>query len=220
MRELFLVVCAVVSISAFISLSFFVALTSFSKGKAWLCTFLGIGFSEAGYASRASFKVSAFLVLAAGAYLLCIYEGYLTLLWWMPSSWGTHNDDGEWTSVRVLIAGVAVVPVGFGFINLILNALSNWRDIQFLRLEYGIADLERKALVKLFDARASKNFLEFYRADFHRELEKHSACALADQNAWPGISDCPGLREHQRRLIIGAYERLVLAADEHLNIYK
>lgn len=44
--------------------------------------------------------------LAAVAVLVVLSEGFYSLLFWMPSSWGSVNEDGDWTTTRRTACGM------------------------------------------------------------------------------------------------------------------
>lgn len=45
-----------------------------------------------------------FLVLAAVGFLTCMYAGAYAMLYWIPSEWGSIDEDGTFTSARMFLA--------------------------------------------------------------------------------------------------------------------
>lgn len=66
-----------------------------------------------------SFITRIYLSLAALGFLACVYFGTYGLLWWMPSNWGSHNEDGDFMSVREYLSSASIFFLGFPLVGLI-----------------------------------------------------------------------------------------------------
>lgn len=62
--------------------------------------------------SLGSWKSSLFLALAAIGFLICMYSGASTMLYWMPTDWGGLGSDGEFQTHRSLLAATFAILGG------------------------------------------------------------------------------------------------------------
>lgn len=56
--------------------------------------------------SASSFLARCFLIVCLIAFVVCIYQGADWMLQWMPDSWGSLDEDGEYVTLRHSIAFV------------------------------------------------------------------------------------------------------------------
>lgn len=78
-------------------------------------------------------KSRVYLIAALIGYLGVVYCGIYGLLFWMPSSWGTVGEDGEFTALRHTVAGLftfAALPAAglFGRYARLLNEILMWKQ--------------------------------------------------------------------------------------------
>lgn len=64
----------------------------------------------------------AFVGLAAVAFLASIYNGIDSMLFWMPDTWGSIDEDGDFRTVRTALAGVGAFLIGLPLIQVIDSA--------------------------------------------------------------------------------------------------
>lgn len=68
---------------------------------------------------RTSWKGYALLIFSTIGYGVFIYGGISASLFWMPDSWGTHDEDGEWTPYKLSIAMIFAVVGALGFASML-----------------------------------------------------------------------------------------------------
>lgn len=212
MREVMIFLMGIVSVLSLVSLSFFVAQATVLKKRAWLDELLNYG----GNFAPMPFKFKAYLFLASAGFLVCVYSGYENLLWWMPNSWGSYGEDGDWTSLRSYLSGVATFLAGFGLIQLILEAISLTVENKIISMEYRLATLEKDALSKIINSNPSDAALDAYRLEFNRKLDEEMGLDLSDPEIYPGLKDFPKTRTDQHNRKIAVYKRLIETVDKAL----
>lgn len=92
-----------------------------------------------------------FFLLAALGLLTCMFQGAEAMLWWLPSSWGSHDEYGDFTSLRVYVAATFTFIAG-GALAIFIDRSAH--NSFFLR----DANLERRELrrvLKGYNATAS-----------------------------------------------------------------
>ena len=78
-------------------------------------------------------KSRVYLLAALIGYLGVVYCGFYGLLFWMPSNWGTMDEDGEFTALRYTVAGLftfAALPASglFERYARLLNEIPLWKQ--------------------------------------------------------------------------------------------
>lgn len=212
MREAMFLIFGVLSAMALVSLSYFVAQATVLKGRGWLHSVLE---GRRGFAPM-TFKIKAYLSFSAVALFVCIYGGYEYLLWWIPDSLGSHDEDGAWTSLRSYVAAIAAFLVGSGMVKLAIEAIGYANETESISSRFRVATIERDGLSKIIDAGSNKSLLEIYRAEFSSELDREEALDLDDSEIYPSLLEFPETRANQKLFKIKAYKRLVKAADKAL----
>jgi hypothetical protein len=79
-----------------------------------------------------SWKARWFLILAAITFLFCIYSGAESMLGWIPASWGSFDEDHEFTPLKVTIAGIFAFWIG-GLLMYVIE-----RGTNYARQNYGL----------------------------------------------------------------------------------
>lgn len=148
MNQFVEVVLAGLSVSALAAMSAYVVLALHGSSAAFYATI-----------APRSWPMKVFVVLVAIALSMIIFGGAMTLLWWLPSSWGSVDEDGGYTTARVTLAGLVTFlgtpAVGYVLASAteaiyerrilsersrglaeILRALTRSADLQRLRLEF------------------------------------------------------------------------------------
>lgn len=150
MKPEILIIAGVMSTASFLSLCVYIFLALRGKSITLYSTSRG---------SLLSWKQKIFLVLAALAFLACMYKGAEFMLWWIPNDWGGLDEDGEYWTLSSSLAFSFMVYGGIAFIHFIdtathdkfslrfalektgeleriLNAAINTRELPILRNEY------------------------------------------------------------------------------------
>jgi hypothetical protein len=130
--------------------------------------------------------------LTGGAFLSLAIPyglGVGTMLAWMPASWGTHTDDGEWLSLSFLLAMVAGIAAGGAALSLLEERTKLERELKSADEEIAIREAMAPAWTLTKEQRAAR--LETIRA----ELAKIEAQPYPLAPGRAGI-----LREAVRRL--------------------
>ena len=65
-----------------------------------------------------------YLFSAAIGFLVCVFQGTNALLWWIPSNWGSHDEDGNFMPIRVYLSCASVLFLGIPLIGLILAGIT------------------------------------------------------------------------------------------------
>src|SRR5437868_12706863 len=95
MRAFFYVLYALTSTGALVSLFIYIGLLYRGDSR------ILYGTSHVHLGSR---KANIFLLLAAFALMVCLYQGTRALLMWMPSNWGGVDEDHEWVRASTTLA--------------------------------------------------------------------------------------------------------------------
>lgn len=104
-----------------------------------------------------------FLALAALAFLICMFKGAEAMLWWMPSSWGSLDSDGEFHTVRVSLAILFLTFFGLAFVQFIDSAI---HDKFFIKI---IAE-RSKELEEIINASLNTKKLPVLRNRYEEQL--------------------------------------------------
>lgn len=70
------------------------------------CRILDASMNKGGVATRHVYLARLRLWLAAIAVFVIFIQGLESLLFWVPSSWGSVSEDGEWTATRTSASGL------------------------------------------------------------------------------------------------------------------
>jgi hypothetical protein len=89
-----------------------------------------------------------YLFLAAIGFLACVYFGTYGLLWWMPSDWGRHNEDGDFSSVRGFLSCASTLYLGFPLIGLIWKGMLDAARAKRLAIRIHAAEASAAELSK------------------------------------------------------------------------
>lgn len=94
----------------------------------------------------------ALALFALFGFLFCIYSGVSNMLFWMPSSWGNYDEDGEWKTLSSAIAFVCaflslmlIAPILQAADNIIVQKyidLRNSERLNILKASHSQATLE------------------------------------------------------------------------------
>ncbi len=68
---------------------------------------------------RASWKGYALLILSTIGYGVFIFGGVRASLFWMPESWGTHDEDGEWSPYKLSLSMAFAVVGALAFTSML-----------------------------------------------------------------------------------------------------
>lgn len=110
-----------------------------------------------------TFPKKVFLALAAVGMLTCVFQGAEGMLWWIPASWGAHDEYGEFTSHRVQLAAVFTFLVGGALV--IFIDRSAHKDFFLYN-----ANLERRELKKIFEFYGALPSLELLLRNYSIEM--------------------------------------------------
>jgi hypothetical protein len=113
---------AIVSTACFVALTAYLFMAAFKRGDTLYL--LGIN-------GRLSLKQNAFVGLAAVAMLVCFFNGAEAMLFWLPSDWGSLDEDGDFVLVRTSIASVFTL-LAFGWLEVPSKAASNAKLLQIV----------------------------------------------------------------------------------------
>lgn len=116
MRETMLILLGVVSTGALTCLAAFTLQACWADKSAWLYKVLHNPYPNL-------ILVRAYLILAAIGFLVCVYQGTHSMLWWFPASWGGHDEDGVWLSLRSHVSAASTLFMGFGLVGLISGGI-------------------------------------------------------------------------------------------------
>ncbi|MDG4474827.1 hypothetical protein [Thiovibrio frasassiensis] len=116
MKLVMLTIAGVTSTAAFMSLCVYIFLAV--RGKS-------VTLYSTSHTSLLSWRQKVFLALAALAFLACMYKGAEAMLWWMPSTWGGVDEDGEYQTLRASMASLFAILGGLAFIQFIDAATHN-----------------------------------------------------------------------------------------------
>jgi hypothetical protein len=89
-----------------------------------------------------------YFYLAAIGFLVCVYQGTHALLWWMPSNWGSNDEDGDFTSVRVFLSWAALFSLGIPLSGLILRGITETARAKRLETRLHAAETSAAELSK------------------------------------------------------------------------
>jgi hypothetical protein len=95
-----------------------------------------------------SFITRIYLSLAALGFIACVYFGTYGLLWWMPSDWGRHNEDGDFSSVREYLSCASIFFLGFPLIGLIWKEMLEVAKTKRLETRFHAAETSSAELSK------------------------------------------------------------------------
>jgi hypothetical protein len=104
-----------------------------------------------------------FLGLAAIGFLICMFKGAETMLFWLPSEWGWPDEDGEFQSVRVLIASAFAMFGGIALAQFIDNSTHREFFLRDLRAEC-------KELKRVVDASSSVAALDNLKKEYEEVI--------------------------------------------------
>jgi hypothetical protein len=119
-----------------------------------------------------SFKKKVFFSFAAIGLFTCVFQGIESMLWWLPSSWGTHDEEGDFTTWRVQLSALITLFLGGGLAIFVERAVRE--GPAFAR-----ASIERDELGKILDAFESPSSLKLLAAQYAKNI----ATAEADLKA-------------------------------------
>jgi hypothetical protein len=102
----------VVGVCSLIALAVFAALAAWGKSRA-LYSF---------HSGRSSAATHAFLILAGIGFLICMRQGAMAMLDWMPSTWGSIDDDGGFISSAENLASLFAVGAGLALATVLSRA--------------------------------------------------------------------------------------------------
>jgi hypothetical protein len=103
---------AVLSTSALLSLSAYVALAYWGRSRMLY---------QSGLDVRPSWREAILLILAAGGFLTCLFQGARAMLFWLPEAWGGVDEYGEYQTLTTSLA-LLFASGGVFFIAVINNA--------------------------------------------------------------------------------------------------
>jgi hypothetical protein len=75
-----------------------------------------------GYHGDLSIWQKAFLIIAAIALMICIFQGVEAMLFWMPDEWGKVNEDGEYVTAKNTLAVLFITFGGLPFLKYLADA--------------------------------------------------------------------------------------------------
>jgi hypothetical protein len=110
-------------------------------------------------------KSKTFFAFAAFGFLVCIFQGADAMLGWMPSSWGSLDEDGGYTTLATTLAGMFAFVAGVALIEIIVGGTHDRFRVRQMTIE--IEQLER-----LLDSSLDIHRLEVLTRDFQEETEK------------------------------------------------
>lgn len=122
MKLAMLTIAGVASTAAFLSLCVYIFLAA--RGKS-------ITLYSTSHTFLLSWRQKIFLAFAALAFLICMYKGAEAMLWWIPSTWGGVDEDGEYQTLRASLASLFSILGGLAFVQFIDAAT---HDKFFLRI--------------------------------------------------------------------------------------
>jgi len=186
---------AVLSTAALVSLASYMALAYWGRSRILYSTALEVG---------PSWSARIFLVLAASGLLTCLFQGARSMLFWMPSTWGHVDENGEY---QTLATGLALLFASGGlfFIAFIDKATHEKVWLRVLREQLtGFSEILRASL----NGRAL--------ADLEAKHAKHAAELAGAQGPLPPVYRDADIREYMgpTRERIAALEELVAAIKD------
>lgn len=197
MVEFLKLIIAVLSTASFVALSIYIFLAA--RGK-----------SELLYATISSrLKLSwinkAFFAFAAIGFLICMYKGAEAMLYWMPSSWGTVDSDGEYLTFRSYVALLFTALGGIPFVAFIDKATHDKFELRELE-EYS------RGQEKIINALHSPESFPIVRKEFETSIEEIQS-KMAKRRVppeWEVVRLLPdGRRIQLYRRLIGNLDSLV-----------
>lgn len=99
--------------------------------------------------------------LAAVGMLTSIYADADVMLWWLPSSWGAHDEYGEFTAYRASLAGLFTFMAGGALVIFIDRAVHNESYLLW-------ASTERKELAKILKSYDSADSLRVLLGEYEK----------------------------------------------------
>lgn len=161
LRLLLSVVFGVISTAALVALGAFFYLATRTEGSQTLLSTM--------FAGNLNRKQQAFLLLAAGGMMVTMFAGANTLLFWMPSSWGHLDAEGDFQIYRHSISIMFTLIGGGALIRLVDRASHDryWLHLTQERL---------RAQEKIYEA-ATTAQLDGLRAKLQADLERYKAAA-------------------------------------------
>lgn len=144
-----------------------------------------------------SFGRTSVVALAAIGFLVCMYQGAHGMLWWMPSEWGSIDEDGEYSTARSFLASMFTFFGGIAFVSFVDKAS---------RYPFAMRHLatEARELRRILDGSMSKLRLA--------ELEKEFDETIAALDA---------RSEEQAKLMgLDPYKRRLMPAAQTMYLYK
>jgi hypothetical protein len=109
--------------------------------------------------------------IAGLALLFCVYSGLDAMLWWLPSSWGRVDEDGEFIPLRHMLAGVGACCITYPIAG---HLASSPRNTRLLQIEETASGLFKQLLLARHDGE---------RSQIRSDVEKMHA--EASKRAWP-----------------------------------
>lgn len=144
-----------------------------------------------------------FLALAALAFLICMFKGAEAMLWWMPSSWGNLDDNGEFQTIRVSLATLFLTFGGLAFVSFIDSAI---HGEFFLRI---VAE-RSKELERIVNASINTCEIPLLRKKYEEQLATIAAEAYLQNGYLPRVAHLlpEGRRAQMFRELIFYVEQL------------
>lgn len=157
MSEFVRLIFAVLSTASLCTLSLYIFLAV--RGKSELL------YSTVSSRLVPSWKDKAFFALATIGFLVCMFKGAEAMLYWMPSSWGSADSDGDYQTLKSYIAflfagigGIALV----GFIDKATHEKFHLRELA----EFSLGQ------EKIINASRSPASLNSLRKEFETAIEE------------------------------------------------
>lgn len=107
----------------------------------------------------------AFVGLAAVAFLVCIYNGVDGMLFWLPDSWGSIDEDGNFQTVRTALAGVGTAFIGLALIQVLDSATH-------LKFRHRMQELMTSGMEDILKASRDPRWLERLKEGHLKRIEE------------------------------------------------
>lgn len=109
-----------------------------------------------------------FLGLAAFGFLACIFNGIDGLLFWMPDSWGSLDEEGDFKTVRTSLASIGTLFIGGILVQVIDGVTHDKFRLQMQRVW-------SKGLEDILQASRHRGSLERLKAGYQKRIEELAA---------------------------------------------
>ena len=158
-----------------------------------------------GRSDHVSFGQGAFLIFSAIGLLTCMGTGAEAMLFWIPESIGTIDEEGEYQALRISLASLFGFMGGFTLLSFIANVVTN----SYVAKENFVEiDSYRKA----FAASLSTQEIEYFKSKIEKDLgelnskvEEKYGSYLRSRLSTP----------HPERNTIYMYSKLISLLEKH-----